>query len=197
MVRIATSVLLAALCGTVLGASPAAAHDQLTETEPRADQVVPVMPNAVGLTFSGSPMAIGTTVLVVDAAGKRLGSAEPTVDGNVVSLQLPQAPTDAWYQVRWRVVAADGHLLSGSFDFGVGNPSSAPKPGLAGGSADRASDAPASSTGAHDRSIPRWGVALVGAALAVTMGWLVDALLRRRRATARTRVPANEGVHHE
>ena len=194
MVRIAVSALLAALGGTVLWASPAAAHDQLTGTEPQVNEIVAAMPEAVRLTFSGNPMAIGTTVLVVDAEGERVGAAQPSVEGNVVSLELPRAPTDAWYQVRWRVVSADGHLLSGSFDFGVGDPSSAPKPGLAASSADRASDAPVSSTG--DRSIPQWGVALIGAALAVVMGWLADALRRRRRAP-QTKAPANEGVQHE
>lgn len=202
MVRIAPLVLLAALCGTVLAAFPAAAHDQLIDTEPRSNEIVAAMPEAVRLTFSGSPMAIGTTVLVVDAEGERVGSAQPTVDRAVVSLELPAAPTDAWYQVRWRAVAADGHLLSGSFDFGVGDPSMAPKPELAPNSAADTSSSPALANGpdrptASDRPVPPWGVALIGAALAVGTWWLADVLTRRRRAMPRTETPANQGVHND
>lgn len=197
MVRLAVSVLLAALCGTVFGASPAAAHDQLTGTEPRVNQIVAAMPKVVRLTFSGSPMAIGTTVLVVDAKGGRVGSARATVKGNIVSLELPSAPTDAWYQVRWRVVSADGHLLSGSFDFGVGDPSSAPKPGLTASVEDQPSSGPGPEGRTwDDRSIPPWGVAVIGAALALATWRLAEAILRRR-ATSRTKVPAHQGVHHE
>ena len=196
------NALAAALSSAVLWATPATAHDQLISTDPGDGAILATMPKTVHLTFSGPPLAIGTTMFVVDANGRHVGSAHSTIERNVVSLRLPTgAPINAWYQVRWRIVSGDGHLLSGSIDFGVGDPQSAPKPELA-GTADATSSPGVAVTGpAGPRSTPQWLVALSGAALAFAIWWISDAFIRKRRSSQTSEVPRNspsrEGVHHE
>lgn len=106
-------------------ASPAAAHDQIIDSFPAADEVLAASPGTVSLTFSGPPQEIGTTVLLVDAQGDSLPLGEMRREGSVLSADAPTLKPDQYYQVRWRVVSGDGHVLSGAFDFGVGDVSDA------------------------------------------------------------------------
>lgn len=161
---------------TALSPLPARAHDQLVESDPAAGSQAATFPASVNLTFNNQPLDIGATVAVVDIADKNYAS-DLMFDGNVVTARLSDGPADANYQVRWRVVSSDGHVISGAFDFGVGDTSAASDfPERAG--VDTASAAPAMPS-APDGTTRTALVAVAGALGALGL-WAAYARLRSR-----------------
>ncbi|WP_433546737.1 copper resistance CopC/CopD family protein [Streptomyces sp. CA-294286] len=129
----ATSVVrllltIAALFGALLaGASPAAAHAALTDSNPKDGAVLATAPKDVTLNFS-EQIALGEDAIrVLDPSGKRADTGE-TLDlcsGNVVKygIALHSGLPDGTYTVAWQAVSADSHPISGAFTFSIGAPS--------------------------------------------------------------------------
>ncbi len=105
---------LTAGLGASLGASPAAAHDQLLRAEPAADSVGPGA-TAIRLTFSAPPLAIGHEISVLGPRGPVPGVEQLT--GNVLELSLKPPYYSGQYTVLWRVSAQDGHPISGQYSY--------------------------------------------------------------------------------
>lgn len=130
---------------TLSVASPAAAHDSLIGQSPAADATVETMPDEIELVFNNLPLDIGAIVMVVDADGVDWAVGDPVIVEDTVSQAVDPAAPDGFYQVRWRVVSSDGHPISESFGFGVGDltnaapiptPSSAAEPVTDGSTGD-------------------------------------------------------------
>ncbi len=159
--------------GVLVGGAPAAsAHDSLASSSPGADSVVATAPEAVSLTFGGRPQGLGATVVVADASGTDWVADAARVEGRVVQVPLRSGLPDGNYQVRWRIVSADGAVISGFFDFGVGDVTGAPEVSLptsngsvsrSGGDFDLAEPAAAASS-SHPRGSTPWRTASVAAA---------------------------------
>jgi len=98
----------------------AIAHDQIIDQVPNESEVLEVAPSEVILEFTGELMDITQLAMVVDAGGTDWVSGPMQVTQRT-ALQplLPDMPVGS-YQVRWRVVSSDGHPISGSFEFAVG-----------------------------------------------------------------------------
>jgi len=176
--------LLAALVGatTVLLPSVASAHDQLIGSGPADGSRIATFPSEVSLEFNNEPLDLGASIVVVDTDDRDYAT-RLTFDGTVVSTQLDAAPADANYQVRWRVVSSDGHVISGAFDFAVGDTSEAEDfpPRVGTGSVTVATDNPAAAS--EDGATRTAVVAVVGAFLALGL-W---AAIARLRTTTRSR----------
>ncbi|GGM25105.1 MULTISPECIES: copper resistance CopC family protein [Micromonospora] len=117
--------------------SPAHAHAQVIAQSPKANANLAEAPEKVSLTFSAKPLGLGAVVTVVDPTGRSWAAGEPTMTGATVEQPLAGPLTDGNYQVRWRIVSGDGHPISQSFLFSVGDVSNAPafpkpSPGAAG-----------------------------------------------------------------
>ncbi|QAV70122.1 copper resistance protein CopC [Salinibacterium sp. UTAS2018] len=98
----------------------ASAHDQIIEQTPNESEVLEVAPTEITLEFTGELMDITQLAMVVDADGTDWVSGPMQVTRRTaVQPLLPDLP-DGSYQVRWRVVSSDGHPISGSFEFAVG-----------------------------------------------------------------------------
>lgn len=116
----ALAVLLVA--GFVSVSTPAFAHDELIGTDPAADSTVAETPSEIVLTFSGILLDDegSTVVQVVDAACADVTDGEPVVDGVRVTQALTAA-ADGPVTVTWRVVSSDGHPISESYAFSIGD----------------------------------------------------------------------------
>ncbi|PFG43607.1 hypothetical protein ATJ88_2313 [Isoptericola jiangsuensis] len=117
-----------ALAGVVAGvvallatAAPASAHDELISSDPSADTVLDAAPDEVSLTFSDELLDLGAVVVVADAAGDDWAAGPPVLDGDQVTVPVTDGMPDAGYEVRWRIVSADGHPISGVVPFVVGD----------------------------------------------------------------------------
>lgn len=104
----------------------AAAHEQLISSSPGADEHAATAPDSVTLRFDGRPLDIGATVLVVDASGRDHVGGPPRIEGNDIHVPLEDELVDGHYQVRWRIVSGDGAIVSGHYNFSVGQTTGTP-----------------------------------------------------------------------
>jgi copper transport protein len=114
-------VIQLALALLVLLGCPAAAmaHAVLLSASPAADAVLAEAPDHIELNFNEPVQVLGLSIL--DAAGQdRSPAAAPRVQDGRVQWDLRERLADGRYLVSWRVASLDGHLISGTFTFGVG-----------------------------------------------------------------------------
>lgn len=114
---------LAALAATLLiligPVSAASAHDVLTGSTPQDGQTLKTMPGVIELTFSNTPIAMGSQIIIEDAEGTDWSTGEiEIVDTAVTQPISPDAPPGK-YTVTWRVVSSDSHPIEGIFSFTV------------------------------------------------------------------------------
>lgn len=121
--RLALGCLLAVPALVVVSA-PALAHDQLEDSFPAADERLESAPAQVRLDFTDDVLTIGAAVVVVDGSGRTWSSGETVIDGTSVSVAVEPGMPEGSYEVRWRVVSSDGHVISGTVPFTVGDATS-------------------------------------------------------------------------
>jgi methionine-rich copper-binding protein CopC len=103
---------------TLVCAPPASAHDVLESSVPATDSAIAAAPAQVSLRFD-EPVAEGFTELVVlgpDGASHWEGGGV-TVSGAQVSAPLKPLGPAGKYTVKYHVVSADGHPVSGTVPF--------------------------------------------------------------------------------
>jgi methionine-rich copper-binding protein CopC len=111
------AVVVAALLGTVVLASPVAAHSVLLSTVPATAGNVASAPAAVVLNFNEQPQGRFSTIHVTGPDGQRRDSGPVRVVNDAVSESLGGTRPAGTYIVDWRVISADGHPVSGQFSF--------------------------------------------------------------------------------
>jgi len=121
-------LLLAAAAACALPPAPAAAHTRVEMTAPADGDTAHGAVREVRLRFSrGVEGALTTLSLSRDgnhvASG---GTGVPQTDGREYVLALPRPLDPGAYEVQWKTVGADGHVLQGSFDFVVAADPAAP-----------------------------------------------------------------------
>jgi copper transport protein len=125
MSRIARQLVaaLAILVGVLaLGTTAASAHATLESSTPADGQSVPTSPSELRITFSEAVTTISGGVSVLNADGKTVdtGNSE-IVGGRTLVAPISETLSDGTYVATYRVLSADGHPVSGSILFGVGN----------------------------------------------------------------------------
>jgi copper transport protein len=124
MSRIARQLVaaLAILVGVfALGTTAASAHATLESSSPSDGQSVLTSPSEIRITFSEAVTTISGGLSVLDADGKTVdvGNSE-IVGGRTLVAPLSETLSDGTYVTTYRVLSADGHPVSGSLLFGVG-----------------------------------------------------------------------------
>jgi len=119
------AALVACLALVAFGA-PAAAHDQLTGSDPAADSTVAAWPAEVRLEYSSELLEIGASIAVMDDAGTDWASGEPVVAGTVTTVPLRADAPNGSYVIQWRVVSSDGHPIEGTVAFTLAGPAATP-----------------------------------------------------------------------
>lgn len=113
------TLLTASVLGTV-AAAPALAHTRLVSSTPTAD--VPAQaPREISLDFTDPVQPGLSTVSVTGADGRQRAAGTPTAGEDDASVtQALAGPLDpGTYRVAYRVLAADGHPVTGSFEVTV------------------------------------------------------------------------------
>ncbi len=117
LIAIAVVASLLATSGTALG------HAYITSSTPERDTKVTASPPAVTLTFSEAVELLRSEdAEVLDGEGASVGAgpARRAADARVVEVALRPDLPDGTYTVRYLVVGADSHVITGTFVFGVG-----------------------------------------------------------------------------
>lgn len=107
-------ILAAALLGAV---APASAHDVAESTSPASGATVATPPENVSVTFNRNPLALGSQIVVADAAGTNWADGAVDIVDNVAAQKLKAGAPAGLYTVTWRVASSDGHPIEGSFTF--------------------------------------------------------------------------------
>ena len=129
-IRRTGAVLAATVVGglcALLGASPAAAHNSLTGSDPEDGARLETPPAQVRLTFL-TTLDPKTTKVTVTGPGKVSAAAgEPRFEGKVVEVDFAAGAAGA-YTVAYQVASDDGHPIKGDIGFtlAVGAPAPAP-----------------------------------------------------------------------
>ena len=111
-VLVAGSVIL-------LGAGPAAAHTEVLSTVPAAGATVSAPVEVVRLAFSRPVSPRQAQVLVAAPDGAELADGPAQVSDGSVSQRLARSATAGSYLVSYRVVADDGHPITGQLSFSM------------------------------------------------------------------------------
>jgi methionine-rich copper-binding protein CopC len=166
----------AAIALVLCTATPADAHTTLKEATPKPGSTV-APPSRVVLTYNDA--VILPQVVVTDAAGRRHEAGRPQAVDNKVTQQLGGPLASGVYQVGWRVVAADGHPVTGEYRFTVrGGPTTSPTAGVF-APAPTASARPGAAEPVSGSSGAGWWWVALGAALAALVAGAIT-LVRRR-----------------
>ena len=177
-------VVLAAAAASVLvfaGAAPAVAHDELISSSPQSGERLTAAPEQVELRFSGDVLTIGAAVIVVDASGHDWVTTEPEVVSGSVIAHLDAGMPEAGYEIRWRVVSADGHPISGLIPFTIGDGEPFTRAPASADEADAETDTgDASPENTAESALPRAVLIGAGGAIVAAGAFLLITLFRRR-----------------
>jgi methionine-rich copper-binding protein CopC len=111
-------VAAAAVAGTLLlvAAPAASAHDALVSTSPASGAALTSSPSTIALTFEEPPTTQGMAMSLTAPDGA-VTTLVPVLAGDVVSAPVSATLAPGAYRVAWRVVADDGHPVTGTFAF--------------------------------------------------------------------------------
>jgi putative copper export protein/methionine-rich copper-binding protein CopC len=121
-------LMLAAAVACALPPAPAAAHTKVERTAPADGDTAHGAVREVRLRFTRGVEGALTT-LSLSRGGNHIasgGTGVPQTDGREYVLALPRPLDPGAYEVQWKTVGADGHVLKGSFGFVVAADPSAP-----------------------------------------------------------------------
>lgn len=176
------ATIVAGLVMAIAMAGPASAHDVLLAMTPADGSTTASLPRSVSLRFDAAVGTAGSTVVVTDPTGTRVDDVHPKVQDDTVTVGIVQ-PTDTAqpvggdYRVDYRIVSADGHVVSNSLGFTVSGP----------GAPTAAAAAPAPRSDGGGSPTP-W---IITGLVALALVYLAYDLTRRRRSRpARTEGPS-------
>lgn len=108
------------VCGTALfGAAPASAHSELVSSDPPADVTLEFAPIGVGLVFNQDINTSFATISLIGPDEQQWAQGSATVEGPEVSVSVKEGLPNGDYTVGYRVTSADGHPITGSYEFSV------------------------------------------------------------------------------
>ncbi|MES3035714.1 MAG: copper resistance CopC family protein [Gemmatimonadota bacterium] len=123
VVRRSLVVVLAAAMPVVAGAS--LLHLKLSRSEPTANAVLPASPTQVKLWFTQKPELTVTSIKVKSGSGATAVEralaplARGVAAGAPITAPIGAALAPGHYEVVWRTMARDGHVLNGVIPFDV------------------------------------------------------------------------------
>jgi copper transport protein len=123
MRRAATAAFALAVLVALLAPAGALAHAQLEGTSPERGAVVKHEPAAVIFRFDEPVEGNFGAVRVYDAKGDRVDEGDafhPGGEGPRLGVHLEPGLADGSYTATYRVVSADGHIVSSGFVFSIG-----------------------------------------------------------------------------
>ncbi|MBS1863540.1 MAG: copper resistance protein CopC/CopD [Actinobacteria bacterium] len=113
----------------LLAPAAASAHARLEGTSPPQGAVVKKEPSAVVFEFDEPVEGNFGAVRVYDAAGDRVDEGDafhPNGEGPKLGVHLKPGLPDGSYTATYRVVSADGHIVSSGYVFSIGKAGAAP-----------------------------------------------------------------------
>jgi copper transport protein len=181
--RLVFRIALLALAALLAVPAAAPAHATLEGSSPQRGETVREQPGAVVLRFSEPVEGNFGALRVYDAEGEQVDAGDafhPDGEGPKLGVRLEPGLADGSYTATYRVVSADGHVVSGGYVFSIGRAGRAPEETVAELVAGRGADAVAEIGLGVARGVQYGALALALGALA----FLLLAWRPARRAVA-------------
>jgi len=101
--------------------SSASAHTVIVSASPAENAILEVLPSTISITFVEELIDIGdsNSIEVMDQSGSELVLTKPLVAGAVLTSELSPTQSLGLFKVSFRAVAADGHVITGKYEFTV------------------------------------------------------------------------------
>jgi copper resistance protein C len=178
--RLAVGAAAVALVSVLATAAPAEAHTTLVSSDPAKGATV-TSPEQIRLTYA-DPVRF-TGVVVLDAHGGHHESGKSQAVDNHVTEAVAGVLAPGVYTVGWRVVAPDGHPVTGEYRFtvrdgGSASASSSASPSATSPAPGTSAAQPAAGSEQKGSSAGWWWIGLVILVLALAGGGM--AFARRR-----------------
>lgn len=130
------SRLLLSLTLLSFSISPAVAHTSVVKTVPEYKSTMTEMPQTIAIEFTDVLMTLGdkkvNTIELTGPNGLPVAIEGTSIDQRTLTVQLPEESyQDGTYLVSYRVVSADGHSISGSYELYLNAPSYSSGKGVA------------------------------------------------------------------
>lgn len=119
----ALAALLAGLGACLAAPAGAGAHATLERVAPARGVVLAQAPDRVAFRFDEAVSGAAGAVRVFDRSGREVQAGRPFAPGDeaeTIAVRLPAGLADGTYTATYRVVSADGHVISGGSTFSVG-----------------------------------------------------------------------------
>ena len=121
------------LGATTLFSQAACAHTSVVNTYPTYKTTMTTMVDHITIEFTDTLMLLGdkdvNTMVVTAPDGSEVEISSPLVNQNSLTVQLPRGDyVDGTYIVNYRVVSADGHPVSGSYELYLNAPGTTAAP---------------------------------------------------------------------
>ena len=114
----ATCVALTAMLA--IGVSPASAHASVTTVTPSPAAQLPAAPRVLSIRFNEPVTADAKRVQLLDAKGKIVATTYHSEEQGALQVLAPAKSLPAGlYALRWSVVSADGHVVTGASTFAI------------------------------------------------------------------------------
>ena len=112
-------VCLCVVLTMLTGTQPSYAHSSLAVASPGVSAVVFTSPAQIRLTFDEDLISMGGSNQIVVKApnGSVISKAKTYVTGSVAAVFLAKLKVFGKYRVTYRIVSADGHIVSSSYSF--------------------------------------------------------------------------------
>ncbi|MSS76180.1 MAG: copper resistance protein CopC [Methyloglobulus sp.] len=113
-----------ALLASLVLPMPVFAHAIMVKSQPVVDSTIAESPKQVDVWFNDKVGSEYKALAVIDSAGKRVDNkdaAQETFDQSHLYVTIPQLPPGT-YNVRYRVVSLDTHIVTGKFKFTIKTP---------------------------------------------------------------------------
>ena len=105
----------------LLIALPASAHSPLLSSSPADGASVTAAPEAFKMRFKGMARLVRFTLAGEISGDIELGKDHLMVEAQEHTIRLPVLGADG-YEVRWRAMSADGHVIKGGLSFTIQSP---------------------------------------------------------------------------
>ena len=113
---------LMSLAFLTLVSAPSQAHTQLVSSSPADGAILEVAPTAVTFVFDEPLLSHLDTVSINTESGVNVTSKSVKPNKNTLSMPWPIDLMPGRYQVAYRIVADDGHPVTGSITLSYGTP---------------------------------------------------------------------------
>ncbi|MEC0713607.1 copper resistance protein CopC [Bacillus haynesii] len=123
MKRATLWAVLAVLC-TILLPKAAFAHAYIVNSDPAENQELKKAPAEIKIEFNEAIQKGFHSITVRNSSGERVDSGKTEIDpqnAKIMTVKLKPKLKDDIYSAEWRAVSADGHPVSGTIPFSIGN----------------------------------------------------------------------------